>query len=57
MGQPPFTVHIRHELVEIVTWLLSPPKESRRVHLGSLDVSSRLDARLVPRVARQKLDT
>ena len=24
---------VRHELVEIVIWLLSPPNESRRVHL------------------------
>ena len=41
MRQPPFTVHIRHELVEIVIWLLSPPKASRRVHLGSLESSRR----------------
>ena len=28
MGQPPFTVHIRYECVEIVIRLLSPPTYS-----------------------------
>ena len=49
MRQPPFTVHIRRKLVEIVIWLLSPP---RNLVEFITDLSSRLNARLGAHLCR-----
>jgi hypothetical protein len=46
MGQPPFTVHIRNERVELVIWLLSPsgtPSSESRPDLSSESSGARTE--------------